>query len=147
MAREILFKAKRIDNREWVEGLLTRSISGFPSIMPTDRIVDVEVDINTLCQYTGLTDKNGNKIWENDVVEVWWNQPTLEEDYEPPKYKAVIEFGNPNSLYSWGYQLRFLEDFPFNNDILLWIDMEEAGAYCEVIGNIFDNPELLGGGE
>ena len=58
-----------------------------------------------------------------------------------------MEFGNPNSFYSWGWQLRFLEDFPFNEDILLWIDMEETGAFCEVIGNIFDNPELLEGGE
>jgi len=102
-----------------------------------------EVDEKTICQYTGLTDKNGNKIWENDIVEVWWIQRTLDKPIKAKKYKAVVEFGNPNSLYSWGWQLRFLEDFPFNKDILLWIDMDEAGAYCEVIGNIFDNPELI----
>lgn len=164
MAREILFKAKRIDNGEWVEGsIITRkdtkrvfmvdieNITALRSV--TTNYCDrydwraVEVQADTICQYTGLTDKNGNKIWENDVVEVWWKQRTLETVCEPPKYKAIIEFGNPNSLYSWGYQLRFLEDFPFNNDILLWIDMEETGAYCEAIGNKFDNPELLGGAE
>ena len=168
MNREILFKAKRIDNGEWVYGgtivqFLDDGIRSF--YMPqfnencdcvhddlTDDILGFEncrfykVDGNTICQYTGLTDKNGNKIWENDVVEVWWKQRTLEEDHKPKRYKAVVEFGNPNSLYSWGWQLRFQEDFPFNNDILLWIDMEEAGAFCEVICNIFDNPELLEGG-
>ena len=152
MAREILFKAKRIDNGEWVEGLLWKKkyntskifISCFPDKDDHEEVY--VVDSNTICQYTGLTDKNGNKIWENDIVEVWWIQRTLKQNIEPKRYKAVVEFGNPNSFYSWGWQLRFLEDFPFNADILLWIDMEETGAFCEVIGNIFDNPELLKGG-
>ena len=59
------------------------------------------------------------------------------------KYKAVIEFGNPNSIYSFGWQLKMIDNMPFNDDILLWVDMEEAGAYTEVIGNIHDNIELL----
>lgn len=143
--REILFKAKRIDNGEWVEGDLIHSFDEEKRFAISNLEGIFEVSECTICQYTGLTDKNGNKIWENDVVEVWWKQRTLKEDYEPKRYKAVVEFGNPNGLYSWGWQLRFLEDFPFNNDILLWIDMDEAGAYCEVIGNIFDNPELLKG--
>jgi uncharacterized phage protein (TIGR01671 family) len=160
--REILFKAKRIDNGEWVEGFLIYFeasvgentlclIVGSAEWTNDGKFHDFcnthRVDESTICQYTGLTDKNGNKIWENDVVEVWWKQRTLKNDYEPQRHKAKIEFGNPNSLYSWGYQLHFVKDFPFNPDILFWIDMEEAGAYCEVIGNIFDNPELLGGGE
>ena len=161
MARDILFKAKRIDNGEWVEGFYFcmvhddgRHIHHFIMPLGSDlslgtpiEKIQVEIDINTLCQYTGLTDMHGNKIWENDVVEVWWKQRTLENDYVPQRHKAIIEFGNPNSLYSWGYQLHFVKDFPFNPDILLWIDMEESGAYCEVIGNIFDNPKLLGGAE
>ena len=144
--REILFRGKRKDNGEWVYGnyAYTDTFGGRHWIFQ-NKVFEHEVDENTICQYTGLTDKNGNKIWENDVVEVWWKQRTLKEDYEPKRYKAVVEFGNPNGLYSWGWQLRFLEDFPFNNDILLWIDMDEAGAYCEVIGNIFDNADLLKG--
>lgn len=155
--RDILFKGKAIISEEWVEGSLVilsendyRIVTKYDSecAYTSGSIYDgdmTRVDASTICQYTGLTDKNGNKIWENDVVEVWWKQRTLEEDFEPQRYKAIIEYGNPNGLYSWGWQLRFLEDFPHNPDILLWIDMEECGAYCEVIDSIFDNPELLKG--
>ena len=58
---------------------------------------------------------------------------------------AVIEFGNPNGLYNWGWQLKPLENKPFAIEILHWVDMEDSGAFIEVIGNIHDNPELLKG--
>lgn len=151
--REILFRGKRIANGEWVDGILLNldEDSGYVFIVPffrgastmaVSRIVEYTstyVNPETVGQFTGLTDKNGKKIFEGDIVNVWYEQRTLEQVDEFPKYKAVIEFGNPNHLYSWGWQLKMIDDMPFNPDILLWVDMEEAGAFIEVIGNIHDN--------
>lgn len=146
--REILFKAKRIDNGEWIVGCLinldddTYRIATSCLQNEADELLLVcsyEVDPSTICQFTGLTDKNGQKIWENDVVKC------IDKNSDS-EFIAVVEFGNPNSFYSWGYQLKHIKGDEPNLDILLWIDMEETGATCEVIGNLFDNPELLKGG-
>lgn len=148
--REILFKGKRINNGEWVEGFVARPFSRnaegnitnycFNALDEMGFVGECIVSADTICQYTGLTDKNGNKIWENDVVHLFGIDTIRNYDW-----KAVVEFGNPNGLYSWGYQLKPIGHFEYNEDILCWVDMEEANIYCEVIGNIFDNPELLKG--
>ena len=67
--REILFKAKRTDNGEWVEGYLwsKRTIGYTSHVGNTDEIV---IDPETVCQYTELADKNGKKIFEGDLVKL-----------------------------------------------------------------------------
>lgn len=118
--RQILFKAKRVDNGEWEEGLLIVMWGEYHIINPSDEDTAYPIDTDTICQYTGLTDKNGNKIWENDIVScggylvVTWKE----------------EFASfCLSKKGWMYQHFFGEAV--------------NGCDCKVIGNIFDNPELL----
>ena len=137
--REILFRGKRIDNGECVYGNLSQHKTGKKFIKCGSAISSFEVIPETIGQYTGLTDKNGTKIFEWDIVKI---TDTIVE-FETT---AFIEFGNPNGFYNWGWQLVPLQKKPFAVEILHWCDMEETGAYIEVIGNIHDNPELLKGG-
>ena len=132
-----LFRAKHsLGSKKWHIGNLVEEPDGLYLRDNKNNIMVYIQDPSTICQCTGLKDKNGNLIWENDVVKcVDVNAET--------EFFAVVEFGNPNGFYSWGYQLKHIYGDEPNLDILLWIDIEEAGATCEIIGNIFDNPELM----
>lgn len=90
---DIKFKAKRLDNGEWVKGDLVHSTSYVGISYPSDEFSDVpvvhRVDPSTVCQFTGLKDCKGNEIWEGDIVEreIWnklYNGLT--------KVKGVIEY-------------------------------------------------------
>lgn len=128
MNREILFKAKRKDNGEWVEGqyvYITNPLTedGRPIkhlICNGTNIFDDLIDPVTLCQYTGLTDKNGKKIWENDIVHCGTK---LRVSWHHFKASWVL------SKKGWLYNHFFGEA----------VEPEDV----EVVGNVFDNPELL----
>ena len=109
--REILFRAKRIDNGEWIEGDLVHAPDGRTAVSTYDDLVETVPE--TVCQYTGLTDKNGRKIFEGDILKI-------------PEKK------NNNVKFEYG---QFCVGI---NCPIAYIRTE-----CEVIGNIFDNPELL----
>lgn len=135
--REILFRGKPIHDRitlEWIEGgIKTKDgrafIIGMSSKM---RVEAMEVDPDTVGQYTGLCDKNGKKIFEGDILHSW--SDFLE------KYVAagVVEYGKFNcsccdGVYGW-----FLRD----GDIR---ELDGSNNDLEICGNIHDNPDLLKG--
>lgn len=140
--REILFKAKRITDGKWVEGYyiyhIKRTICPIgDSVKPQDEqhaimcdgfsdwnmprdTVYYDVDPNTLCQFTGLKDKDGNKIWENDIVKCGRNM--------------MVSWDNHFS--SWCLSRKgWLHKYYFGE--------AQKPEECAVVGNIFDNPELL----
>ena len=131
MNREILFKAKRLDNGKWVEGYYL-DIVKIDHFICTGKIkLDGEVkgilapemyaiDLDTLCQYTGLTDKNGKKIWENDIAHI-----------------------RSSGLSGYGV-------VKYQNGNLVLVDEKRKRTYSlygewkiRKDGNIFDNPDLL----
>jgi len=133
--REILFRAKRIDNGEWVEGYYVKTTLG-KDIEPSD-VIFVPWNINrseqwgwikvlteTLCQYTGLKDKNDNRIWENDIVE---------DKRFDGFYKVVFR------VRDGGWYVENLKTGA------LFRITESTSYQYEICGNCFDNLEVLKG--
>ena len=132
--RKILFRGKRIDNDEWVEGyywceyarrqnqhhIYTFEFGEDEEVIITGNAI---VDPLTVGQFTGLTDKNGVEIYEGDIVKV---------DIFTKNY--CIVFGESKK---WG------ASFQYKSDFSIYYLTESFTRDCLVIGNIFDNPELL----
>ena len=168
MEDRYLFKAKRIDNGEWVEGYLVETRHNTYNdgyrIIDKDGInydeldyyepsfISYVIDKTTICQCTGLKDKNGKLIWENDVVDFLGHKGIVKYecgsfgvayreciDWEEIESNICPVTGCDNALYA-------CEN---DNFISLWEimwnfnDIENSIETIEVIGNIFDNTELL----
>ena len=135
--REILFKAKRLDNSEWVTGDLTQDrdldqcfISGWDYYTDYSGLqrepFEYQVDTGTVCQYTGLIDKNGAKIFEGDIVKHYNNCPIQEYSIDTGR----VFWYQPTQRY-----LRTSSIFPDEcAELFEWSE-------CEVIGNIYDKEE------
>lgn len=130
--REILFRGKRTYNGHWIEGELHQYSYGGSKIK-SPGVMHLELDVlpDTVGQYTGKIDRNGRKIFEGDIIDAtdeWWNS------YGPAGHASpIIEV-------KW-------DDFHCGFDPFADYDCD-CGVYisasnCEVVGNRWDNPELL----
>lgn len=135
--REILFKAKRIDNSEWVEGLLTIMWGEYHIIHKNNENLAYPIIEETICQYTGLTDKNENKIWENDVVKYHFD-----EEVAPIRFGEYQNCFDSTKTSHIGFYVDWNNNKALRKDLGYWVNMID----CNVIGNIFDNPELIEAG-
>lgn len=131
MEDRYLYRAKRCDNGEWVQGalfngeshcIIGQEIKFSPYTEHECKIVGNEVDRDTICQCTGLKDKNGKLIWENDI--------TLRTSVTGT-HKGKIIYSSDGSFCQKDFETTF-------ENLLI-----HSESYFEVIGNIFDNPELL----
>ena len=133
--REVIFRGKRTDNGKWICGDL-RHISDWkggynPHIVDNtngrnNSVTGLEIIPETVGQYTGLTDKNGVKIFEGDIVR-----------YDVNYHDMVISYDVEN----WGGWL--YEDM--DDNMQAYSIYEFCLKDIAVVGNIHDNPELLGG--
>ena len=121
--REILFRGKRADNGEWVYGSLITERNMFDGNLMTMHIQDIEepyddnlIDDETVGQFTGLTDKNGVKVFEGDIVRI----------FDGEYCSVVIKYSNEQGSFT-------VDD----TSLHYWV------SDIEVIGNVHDNPELL----
>ena len=140
--REILFRGKSVDDGEWVFGSLVittlepvddapikhyhiedMTIGCFPNEFQSG--LSETIDPNTVGQFTGLTDKNGKKIFEGDIVQY----------YGTYALEVFIENGHAKTRWFDTVTNSECEELFFGDD--------ESLGECEVIGNIHDNPELL----
>ena len=135
MEYRYLCKGKRLDNGEWVVGFpIHKTGKCFIKPIDGDALSSEQVDQSTICQCTGLKDKNGKLIWENDIVK-----------YHFGNVYAQIRFGAYQSCFDSqktehiGFYVDWPESRNYRKDLGYWIHMVNT----DVIGNIFDNPELL----
>lgn len=132
--RKIVFRGKSLRTEKWIQGYLFRcwERAYIAWGMVNDNADMKEVDPETVCQYTGLTDKNSRKIFEGDMVR-YTDEAIGKEKVDEIEYNETHAAFCRLHKSERGLQYIFID--------------ESIANRCEVIGNIFDNPSLIGGKE
>ena len=148
MKREILFRGKRVDNGEWVYGkglqqckdeLGNEIVSIFTDVVKSEKYIKKEgrytlyyapVKAETLGQYTGLKDKNGKEIYEGDILRLTGSTSnlTVEVVYNEEDTSFILKLTSINEVGA--------------RTLGSWLSL---GYECAIIGNVYDNPELMKG--
>jgi uncharacterized phage protein (TIGR01671 family) len=143
--REILFRGKRKDNGEWVEGFyvclpLANYDEKVQLMTNAETGVSYEIIPETVGQFTGLTDKNGKKIFEGDIIHSFYANCPKNEHIEKVSFfdGTFSAEGARGGFYSRLSGQGSPKHIPWDKSVYM--------IECEVIGNIHDNPELLKGG-
>lgn len=151
MMNRYLFKAKRRDDGQWIKGTVLFHDVDAATIFnqhPADgSLQGFEVDPSTICQCTGLKDKNGNLIWENDILMCHGNR----EDIVKAVYGKFTVINaetleSVDNVVGWHYEVIPTDSLSKCEPFCLPMPLtDEYVKICEfeVIGNVFENPELL----
>ena len=138
--REIIFRGKRLDNGEWVEGYFVNlwmiNYQKHQPIITDNNAVSYDVDPSTVSQYTGLKDKNGKRIFEGNILHIAKIADALGGYYRPPldyQVNVVVKW----DLCAWMWET-LCDDKRYITFPDAWCLYE-----CEIIGNVHDNPELI----
>lgn len=132
MEDRYLFKAKHFE--EWHIGNIVKEPDGLYIRDIKENVMAYIDDESTICQCTGLKDKNGNLIWENDVIKHHFG-----DIYAQIRYGAYQSCFDSQKTEHIGFYVDWSGGRHYRKDLGYWINMVNA----EVVGNIFDNPELL----
>lgn len=132
MKDRYLFKAKHFE--EWHIGNIVKEPDGLYIRDLKENVMAYINDESTICQCTGLKDKNGKLIWENDIIKYHFGNA-----YAQIRYGAYQSCFDSQKTEHIGFYVDWSESRNYRKDLGYWINMVNA----EVIGNIFDNPELL----
>lgn len=134
MKREILFRGKRVDNGKWEYGSFTHvhDENGNPSIIPTGTNILVAVLLSSVGQAVGVRANKNKMVYDGDIIMLPKKEfPCLVEWHNEGHCFRLIRYADKNIWKSGYVQLAYNIGYTYN------------GEKCEVIGNVFDNPELL----
>lgn len=131
--REYLYRGKSLETNDWVYGSLvySKTENQYYIVEHNDNELSFAVDKHTICEYIGLCNKNGKKIFENDIIV-----------FNKRRFKDVIPY-----LVKWHDRDCAFQRYPYGKELTIGgagaLLQRDMMSECEIIGNVFDNSELL----